>query len=1219
MAEEITDPFAGIVDTDTEAVVEAPVIEDVVAQETKPKEEEEDLSIVDYAMDFGAGVGRGALGFGQSVLDLVDTVAFDAIPDWDLREIAGVDEQSKTWVGTLAQGLTQFTLGFIPGGAAIKGLAAVNKFNKFGKLVTTVKAGSKVKLNGKGIWMAGATSDFISFGGQEERLSNFIQEFPALQNPVSEYLAADPDDGEIEGRFKNVIEGMFMEFGITIPLIKAFQKSISAIRKSRLEVPAGNVDGFIDDTVKSIDIDAKEAELLTKQSIDEIKVDDIKVEGRELAKVEAEPKKAPTPEEVTKIRVDKENLSKNIEDIIDADGIAIGSGGVVRKPVMNTTKEMDAILDTTTDVVIKNAKRNGKVTNAQLIEYADDLLNKMGHRSDASNVKLTKEVLALGDKALKETADATIANVAVRLSQQRLSPFLVDALNNVHNLSSLDVDDAVKPLAEFNSLLKQYVDLAGKNSEVNSAAGRFLASAKIGLDKKINIDPDVATKGELIKFTQDGDSLMNPEDLKALATIMKLKEEDMILNPELFHQLLDVAVQKKNLGDGIYSFWINSILSGVKTNANNLNSGMINTTLNASFIMGGGIIGGNPEMSKAMLAFGFKNLNLMRSLSMLKEGIRTGVSPFEGVGARSSISDGLPNRITNVTRDNAAGWLWENVVKFPTKFLSATDAVMKEVNFRISSQTKIAYEAMTSGITDPVQIGKMVEERMGKVLTEGGSINNAYNVRKETIKRLKKSGEWDNMKQSERAAVAQADEDAALASLKGESALQKHGMDYADQITYTNDLTGNLAKLQEGLQKIPGSRWVVPFIRTPINVISRSIDIATFAPRAIAGKLLPKTAKLEGIRAKLLSDLNHSDPFIKAQAQGKLAFSGAALFSIGAIVNADQSMITGSGPQDPAERKVMEAAGWQKYSIKIGDKYFSYQKFDPLASFIGMMADMRDVGLDPATVDNGFIENGFTAAMAAMTNNVLDKSFLTGLDSFLGAIKDEDKMKKWIGNTAASFIPSVLPQTAEVLTGSPATVEVWGIMDAMSRRAVFTEGGLDPKRNILGEEVKAQELSGVMDRMFDIVANVSNVADDIVLEEIAMLRDGFDIPSKTVGGGINLVEFEDPETGRTAYDTYRKAHGTVKLRGRTLRQELTRTIKMKWYQKLDARSLPDFRSARVEALQKVIRRYRAEALQETLDKFPELDNLYNEGNSLRAKQRAGGDVYSQVEALINLR
>jgi hypothetical protein len=49
---------------------------------------------------------------------------------------------------------------------------------------------------------------FIAFDAQEERLSNLINTFPALRNPVTDFLEADGDDGEIEGRFKNSLEGL---------------------------------------------------------------------------------------------------------------------------------------------------------------------------------------------------------------------------------------------------------------------------------------------------------------------------------------------------------------------------------------------------------------------------------------------------------------------------------------------------------------------------------------------------------------------------------------------------------------------------------------------------------------------------------------------------------------------------------------------------------------------------------------------------------------------------------------------------------------------------------------------------------------------------------------------------------------------------------------------------------------------------------------------------
>ena len=43
------------------------------------------------------------------------------------------------------------------------------------------------------------------------RFSDFINEYaPILSNPVTEYMAADPDDGFAEGRLKNALEGLML-------------------------------------------------------------------------------------------------------------------------------------------------------------------------------------------------------------------------------------------------------------------------------------------------------------------------------------------------------------------------------------------------------------------------------------------------------------------------------------------------------------------------------------------------------------------------------------------------------------------------------------------------------------------------------------------------------------------------------------------------------------------------------------------------------------------------------------------------------------------------------------------------------------------------------------------------------------------------------------------------------------------------------------------------
>jgi len=78
----------------------------------------------------------------------------------------------------------------------------------------------------------GAVADATVFDPHEERLSNMIESVPELQNPVSEYLAADPSDSEAEGRFKNALEGLGL--GALTEGVMLGLKAIRAARSANL-------------------------------------------------------------------------------------------------------------------------------------------------------------------------------------------------------------------------------------------------------------------------------------------------------------------------------------------------------------------------------------------------------------------------------------------------------------------------------------------------------------------------------------------------------------------------------------------------------------------------------------------------------------------------------------------------------------------------------------------------------------------------------------------------------------------------------------------------------------------------------------------------------------------------------------------------------------------------------------------------------------------------
>ena len=122
-----------------------------------------------------------------------------------------VGSPAKSVTGAMVNGMAQFLTGFATGGHMLRGTAAAGKMGFVGTSMA------------KGMF-----SDFAAFDGHEERLSDLINQFPMLANPVTEYLASDPEDTEGEGRFKNMAEGLIPD-----ALFTGFVASLKAIKQAR--------------------------------------------------------------------------------------------------------------------------------------------------------------------------------------------------------------------------------------------------------------------------------------------------------------------------------------------------------------------------------------------------------------------------------------------------------------------------------------------------------------------------------------------------------------------------------------------------------------------------------------------------------------------------------------------------------------------------------------------------------------------------------------------------------------------------------------------------------------------------------------------------------------------------------------------------------------------------------------------------------------------------
>lgn len=125
-------------------------------------------------------------------------------------------EKADSTTGNIVRGISQFITGFV-GAGKLKAVQALKPATTTGKI-------------GKAA-LQGAIADFAAFDPQEERLSNLIQENPTLENPVNEFLAANPDDNAAEGRLKNSLEGLGL--GVAFDGLLVGLKALRGIRKAK--------------------------------------------------------------------------------------------------------------------------------------------------------------------------------------------------------------------------------------------------------------------------------------------------------------------------------------------------------------------------------------------------------------------------------------------------------------------------------------------------------------------------------------------------------------------------------------------------------------------------------------------------------------------------------------------------------------------------------------------------------------------------------------------------------------------------------------------------------------------------------------------------------------------------------------------------------------------------------------------------------------------------
>ena len=415
-------------------------------------------------------------------------------------------------------------------------------------------------------------------------------------------------------------------------------------------------------------------------------------------------------------------------------------------------------------------------------------------------------------------------------------------------------------------------------------------------------------------------------------------------------------------------------------------------------------------------------------------------------------------------------------------------------------------------------------------------------------------------------------------------------------------------------------RLIAPFVRTPTNIASETYDRTLGTILGLSEASIRKSLRVAGIGDGDLSKsifemsrrLESPDARVRMRAIGQVSTAMVGMLGIAGLVSRTNEdgmpLVTGSGPPNARLKAVWKESGWQERSILVGDKYVSYDRLDPIAgALFGFTADvmtaMNFASDDGAT--HSEMEKLFYGVLMATAHNVTSKTWTTGLRKAAEVAADPSvsNLEKFTKSVAPAVVPSIVSNFNR-LFNDPVLRDIRSVSDSVMARVPGLSETLDKRRNFMGEALAYTDTAGEAAWNTIMPFNVSKVKDNKLAKEFSMLNQGFSMPSRVIGG-VDLADDEFRVGNQTAYDRMLEKSGTLKIKGRTLRQELRRIIGTKEYQRLDTEDIDGETNPRVEVLKKAINKYRSRARTELFKENPALAAEINKRAQARIQRRQG--------------
>ena len=266
---------------------------------------------------------------------------------------------------------------------------------------------------------------------------------------------------------------------------------------------------------------------------------------------------------------------------------------------------------------------------------------------------------------------------------------------------------------------------------------------------------------------------------------------------------------------------------------------------------------------------------------------------------------------------------------------------------------------------------------------------------------------------------------------------------------------------------------LIPFAKTPANLTKAIVD---YSPAGLVNTLL------KGYRLRNAIETGQFTPRMQhdfVQSLGK-ATAGTMLYVAGYAL-AKAGIISGESDDDKDVRDFMRnTLGVNSYSIKIGDKSFSYDWAQPIAAPLSMMANLVQ-----KQKENENLAETVTSVLDTGLNVIFEQSFLTSISDVLSEPGEiGTKIGDQLLDLPARAVPTLMKQIVDLTDGTQRqTFEhgkpIQSMINSVKAKIPGLSQTLAPSVDTMGREIQRY---GGKNNIFNVFLNPANVSTENISE-----------------------------------------------------------------------------------------------------------------------------------------